>query len=304
MPKKTITITAMERPALFADMVASLTRCGLDRWHVYVAIEPGDHQEALAQIAMDLLPSDQITILRNPKQLGVRENPKAAIDAAFGDRSDFNLCLEEDFLLAPDALQLADWYIANAQPHWVCLNLLAASCGSTGNLSAPAYPELLFESKGFSSIGLGLTRRNWDQLRPHWSAPTAIRRKGYHDIAVDGWDHALFAHLLKHPALRSIHPVAARCTHVGATGTYCTPTFQDAAFGHIALALRDADAAARDGFSLVPIARLPQQIVGHVRAQQDFANLLAQQVTRFEPTRSYLYDRLSHWNRKRRRRNQ
>jgi hypothetical protein len=300
MHNKTITITAMERPALFADMVNSLTHCGLDDWHVFIAIEPGDQQDIIAQIAQDVLPTDQITILRNATMLGVRENPKAAIDAAFATGSQFNLCLEEDFLLAPDALQLADWYIAHVQPHWMCLNLLAANCGCTGNLSDPKHQELLFESKGFNSLGVGFTRHNWVRLRQFWSAPKTIPRKGKLDLAFAGWDHALFAHLLKHPEMRAIHPVAARCTHTGATGTYCKPQFHDDAFGHIMLATRMYGIAQDAGFTVTPISQLPTHIIGHARAQQDDALLRAEQISNTHPTRSYLYDLLSHWNRIRR----
>ncbi len=300
MQHKSITITAMARPALFANMVRSLVACDLAGWQVYVAIEPGAHQDEIAGLAQSLLPAAGLTLLRNTRRLGVRENPKAAIMAAFAAGSTFNLCLEEDFLLAPDALQLADWYAAHAQPHWMCLNLLAASCECMGNLSDPAHPSLVFEGRGFSSIGVGLTRANWDRVAPSWSAPRGVQRKGRLNMGHSGWDLALFALLLQNPDWRSIHPIAARCTHRGDTGTYCTPAFQDAAFGHIRLADRGIAQAQRDGFQLVPIHALPAEVRGHVLAQQDYARAIEKSLTGYQGRRTLLHDWISDRLRQRR----
>lgn len=302
MSDKSITITAMARPALFADMLRSLVACDLDGWRIYVAIEPGEHQDEIASLAQSLLPPANLTLIRNAQRLGVRENPKSAIMAAFADGSAFNLCLEEDFILAPDALRLADWYAPNAQPHWMCLNLLAASCECAGNLSDPAHPTLLFEGRGFSSIGLGLTRANWDQVAASWSAPRSVPRKGRLNMDHAGWDLALFALLLRHPDWRSIHPVAARCTHLGNTGTHCTPAFQEAAFDHISLADRGVAAAERDGFQLVPISALPTGVRGHVLAQQDYARAVEKALGAYHDRRSLVQDWFSDLARKRRKR--
>jgi hypothetical protein len=271
--EKTITITAMSRPALFDQMLRSLVACRLDGWHVIVAAEPAPEQDEIARLAEQHVPADQLTFIRNPTRLGVRENPKAAMVRAFAGGSRFNLSLEEDLLLAPDALKLADWYIAHEQPHWMCLNLLAANCGSRGNMSRPEHPTLLFESKAFNSIGVGLSRTNWEAVGPVWSEPDTPRGNGYEGIYHFGWDYALLAHLVRNRHLRAVHPVAARCTHLGAVGTYCTEAFQREAFGHIALSARTAKDADAKGFSLVPVSELPPTVAGHAQAHQDQAAL-------------------------------
>lgn len=256
-------------------------------------------QDEMAQIAARYLPADQTTIMRNETRLGVRENPKAAIAAAFSAGSEFNLCLEEDFLLAPDALSLADWYIANAQPHWFCLNLLASICNSRGNLSAPAHPDFVFESRCLSSIGLGFTRDMWQQIEPIWSEPRTYRRSSWRRMYHDGWDHALLAHLLTHPHLRTIQPVAARCTHLGAIGTYCREDFQRDAFDHIRLCPPLDTAAA---FVVAPINDLPADVIGHAHALQDQTRRIESVIEQDLSPHSALHDWVRHHNRKRRER--
>ena len=92
---KSITITAFQRDALFSSMLRSVVANDLDGWQIFVAIEHGPKQEEMAQIAAKYLPAGQTTILRNPTRLGVRENPKAAITAAFSAGSEFNLFAKE-----------------------------------------------------------------------------------------------------------------------------------------------------------------------------------------------------------------
>jgi hypothetical protein len=257
-------------------MLRSLLRCGLDGWHVHVALEPGAHQSENAALCEALLPEGQVTLVRNRERLGVRRNPFNAVSRAFESGARFNLNLEEDFLLSPDALQLAAWYRDNHKPHWAALNLLAGTCGSAGNLSLPDHPALVFESRCFNSIGVGLTASDWHRLRD------AFEGKAPWDCYPFewGWDWAIYAQILLTPELRVLHPLAARCTHVGAHGTHCLPEFQGKAFERLAPSTRDRLPPGTEGFHLTRIADLPPTAAAHIYSQDDAATLRHEILTR------------------------
>ena len=253
-------------------MLCSLLRCGLEGWHVHIGIEPGPTQGALADLCSDILPDNQCTLTRNPTRLGVRANPYATIARAFESGSTFNLCLEDDFLLAPDALLLADWYKENHRPRWAALNLLAGTCGSAANLSVPDCPSQIFESRCFNSIGVGFTRADWNRISTIFRGrkrPFYSRRS----ILDWGWDWAVYGAVLMSPQLRVIQPLAARCTHTGETGTHCTPEFQEKSFSWLPMATRECEHATREGFTLQDIKKLPPAVAAHVYAQHDAAKL-------------------------------
>ncbi|MCW8842613.1 MAG: hypothetical protein OQK00_04275 [Rhodobacteraceae bacterium] len=262
----------MNRPRLFGEMLQSLVACGLEGWHVFIALEPSPQQADFTEIAASLLPPESYTITVNPNRLGVRENPRQAITRAFRAGSELNLCLEEDFRLAPDALLMAKWYQENHKPHWMGLNLLAGLCGSAGNLSAPALPKVLFETRCFNSIGVAFTRSDWDRVS-HCFRPRSWRFLRRRNLFDEGWDWALFAYLLLSEDLRMVQPLAARCTHTGTHGTHCTPDFQARAFDRLPLSDWTPDSATPPGYELTDIDALPYEISAHIYSQLTIARL-------------------------------
>ena len=292
-----LTCTAMNRPELFRRMLASLMRNGTQGWRLHVAVEPGPDQDAFASICGALLPAGSYSVRINAMRLGVRENSRQVIAERFTEGAPFVLSLEEDLELAPDALHLAAWYRDNHRPHWTALNLLAGACGSAGLLSWPEEPGLIFESRCFNSLGLGLTRADWDRLYTAWEAPSGPHQAGMRGLTRHwGWDWAAFGVLMRDPSLRVIQPVAARCTHLGETGTNCTPEFQARAFSRLEIATAPPGGP-EGGYRLSPIDSLPHRIAAHATAQQESAAYLAGHVASLRP-KSPLALRLSQLNRK------
>lgn len=298
MTKNTITITAMARPALFADMLHSLSACGLDGWHIYIALDPSPVQASFAPICAEVLDPSQYTLIVNETRLGVRENPKSVIDRAFAEGSDFNLCLEEDFLIAPDALELAQWYKLHHRDHWTALNLVAGSCMSKGNLSHRDSPDTVFETRCFNSIGVGLTRTDWERLRPAWSHPKKLRRGGYYDLAFHGWDISLYEHVLKSSDLRVVQPVLARCTHTGTEGMHCDAVFQAQAFEGMPIATHVPNPSDAAAFNLSAVDDLPYAARAHVYCQWDAAERLAEMNKGLAPRRNVVIAALSRLKRR------
>lgn len=243
---------------------------------MHVALEPGPHKAENAALCTALLPEEQLTLVRNRERLGVRGNPFSAISRAFESGSRFNLILEEDFLLSPDALQLAAWYRDNHKPHWAALNLLAGTCGSAGNLSLPDHPSPVFESRCFNSIGVGLTAGDWHRLRDAFEGAPPWDCYPFEW----GWDWAIYSQILLTPGLRVLQPLAARCTHVGAHGTHCLPEFQEKAFDRLSPSIRDRLPPDTEGFTLTEIANLPPTAAAHAYSQDDAATLRHEVLTR------------------------
>lgn len=270
--KYTITITATDRPDLFRDMLNSLVACDLDGWHVHVSIEPLGGEAEIATLCQSILPDGQYSVRVNDAVLGVRGNPEATITRAFDEGSTFNLCLEDDFLLAPDALQLAKWYVAHHQPHWVGLNLLAGNCGSAGNLSDLSEPKAVFETRCFNSIGVGMTRDDWARMRGCWQEPDKQRLKRT-DKRFSGWDWSFLVSLVLADDARVVQPAAARCTHTGAIGTHCRPEFQEKAFARLQLCERPLQADPTSAFTLLDHGELPYRTAAHLYTQTEVSLL-------------------------------
>jgi hypothetical protein len=94
----------------------------------------------MVNICEDMLAGLSHEITVNDEVLGIEVNPYRVLSRAFAAGSNLNLFLEEDLLISPDATAIASWFGENYKPGWLCLNLLAATCGSAGTLSDPRMP--------------------------------------------------------------------------------------------------------------------------------------------------------------------
>ncbi|HXQ41827.1 MAG TPA: hypothetical protein VN821_11200 [Candidatus Udaeobacter sp.] len=258
---RTITATAYRRPHLLKAMLETLLANELAGWRVLIQIDPSPVADDMARIAESLLDGHDRDIVINAARLGVRENPYRLLERAFGEGSALNLYLEEDLLLAPDATRLASWYEANHRPEWLCLNLIAGGCASTGLLSNPDYPALLFAGPTFNSLGFAVRRQEWQRLMaPAWMT----ERDGvvkFDGKATGGWDWQIYSLLLDDPRLRTLQPVLARAIHNGRlAGEHCTPRFHDLAFAGLPIY---RGAAAAPDYCLLAAAELPIAVRRH-----------------------------------------
>ena len=248
--KKTITITAHNRPEYFAGIIDSLLQGYSPDWSVHVSIEPTDRRDELIEIAQKAFPDVELFL---PKvKYGVRRNPFAIMDHVFEyHKSDFNLYLEEDITIAPDVCRLADWYIENTN-HESCLCLcnLVWTSGSDLELLLSDFddrikdepPESLilsvdqfteavlnqpmyttFSTGGFSALVIVLSKNFWlERMKPVWFSDGGnINGKG-------GWDWSVASNLVKND-IKVLIPYESRSDHVGIYGVHArgnNPEFQ------------------------------------------------------------------------------
>jgi len=258
---RSITLTGMSRPELFRQTLACLVHNDLSGWDILIRIEPSAISRQFIEIADQLLAGASYRIDVNERRLGVALNPFTTIESVFERGSAFNLHLEEDFLLSPDATVMALWYQRNRRPNWLCLSLLAGPCGSTGMLSNRAYPGMLFETRVFNSIGFALRREEWERfVRPVWPVkpvPHGIGVRGWRYAW--GWDWAVYGALVANRDLVTVQPALARASHNGPFGENTLPEFHEKAF--VGLPLHEDRLA---DYGLVDWSDLPYEIRSHI----------------------------------------
>lgn len=251
----------MSRPELFRETLACLARNDLAGWDILIRIEPSAISGDFVEIADRLLSGSRYRIEVNERRLGLALNPFTAIESAFAQGSALNLHLEEDFLLSPDATAMALWYQRNHRPNWLCLSLLAGPCGSTGMLSNRAYPDMLFETRAFNSIGFALRREEWEKhVRPVWPVKPVPRGVGVRGWRYAwGWDWAVYGALVANRNLVTVQPAFARANHNGPLGENTLPAFHEKAFA--GLPLHEGRVAY---YRLVDRQELPYEIRSHI----------------------------------------
>jgi hypothetical protein len=255
-PMKTITITGYRRPHLFRDLLQSLAANDLAGWTIFVRLEPSPAVAEFIAIANETLPGQDCRVTVNPERLGVRRNPCALLEEVFAAGSAINLYLEEDMVVAPDAIALAEWFAAHHRSDWLCLSLLAGGCGGRGPISYAAYPDLLFLARTFNSLGFVATREAW---RTHFAPNWMVDPPGARHVA--GWDWSIHFHLVRHPHLRTVQPALARANHTGRDdGEHCSAEFHDLAFSELPIAGLPAGS---HEYRLTPLERLPAQVRLH-----------------------------------------
>lgn len=270
---RTITITGKERPALFQQLLTSLRANDLDGWRIAIAID-GDRGQEFAEIARTTLGGIDYSLTVNGEVLGIRLNPFNLLSRVFAEGSELNLYLEEDFVVSPDATRLALWYQRNHRLRWACLNLVAGTCGSAGYLSNPAYPDVLFESHSFNSLGFVIRPAEWFGVFRHvWMGDAKPPRGAL--VFADwrthwGWDWSVYGALADGDFV-AVQPALARVTHTGAKGTYSTPAFQERAFGGMEIN-QQADLAYR----LAAVGELPHVVRSHVNLHEESTRRLVE----------------------------
>jgi hypothetical protein len=199
---KTISLPVYKRPDRVKRLLETLRACKPDGYTLYVSAEPG-FQEVLDVIrTIDFMPF-QVSI--NKERLGLNGNIKNALTSAMRAGSDFNVALEDDIVLAPDALQLADWYSEySGRNAYACLGLM-------GFFAADCNPLEIGETQDFRSWGWCCTRESWvDHIAPGLSFDPGVRGGKYSHL----WDFAMQAYLLQ-KGVKTLHPLLTRSNHEG-----------------------------------------------------------------------------------------
>jgi hypothetical protein len=150
---------------------------------------------------------------------------------AFDAGSIMNVYLEEDVVVAPDILRMANWYLTTQdETKWLSLNLLNYN-------SSPSDALGLIPSKQFNALGLVIRVHAWRTwFKNYWLDDSVVKRVyGEHPHRA-GWDWSMNA-VLEEQNLRTLTPVLSRSNHIGREdGVHASPEFHDRTFGNLVVA--------------------------------------------------------------------
>lgn len=266
---RTITITAMNRPKLFLDLLQSLKINDLSGWSVVVAVEPSDCSSEIISICESTLTEIEYRLIVNDHVLGVRGNPYALLNSVFDSGSALNIYLEEDLVVSPDVVEMSLWYEKNYQPQWLAMNLISGPCGSAGFVSNPAFPSILFESKVFNSLGFVVRAQEWaSHIKKIWMGDGEPNNpNAAYWGSRWGWDWSIYAHVAASPELKILQPAFARANHLGENGVHVWPDLNRKLFG----ALRINDRV-HGQFDLFDVDSMPHELRSHVYLLEELTN--------------------------------
>ena len=208
--KLTATLTTHDRPEYLSRVLDSIDKNNLTSVEIHVGAEPGCPKN------ISLLEQHGIRKIHvNKTKLGVRENPFSVLSQVFDEGADYNIYLEEDVVLAPDAFALARWYTQLA-------SFDGFLCGLLLNYSSdPTRPSDIDSGNQFNALGFVLSKFQWNNyFKPAWHTDPR------------GWDWSITSGPIAAGHI-SLVPALARSNHSGAIGTYCRPDFQEKTFDHL-----------------------------------------------------------------------
>jgi len=200
--RRTITMTLFNRPEYLRKVLGALSRCiGIERYHLIACVEPGN-AEVLA-LARGVGFTRSTRVVENEKLLSCPVNVYQALSLAFLE-TDYNIHLEDDILLARDAL------------------LYFEHCGRAFRDDASVFTVTAYNNQKPPEPEWGRTaRRAWftpwswatwrdrfEEMRPLWDF----------DYSHGNWDNNLNTRVRGERV--EIFPILARAQNIGVEGVH------------------------------------------------------------------------------------
>lgn len=206
--RKTITIAAYNRPDNLRMLLDSLRAQLLPfyDYSVIVSVDAGGDKFAeVMDVAktIDFAPSQ---VFHSASHLGLNHNTYWPMEHVFDVLgADWNVYLEDDLVLSPDAFNLVAWYIEHAEEmrNYKDVDDIGAYCLCRLRRNGP--PENIFLSRAFVGWGFVMDKYQWwKYARPAW-----FSGKGT-------WDTALAVHIrASGPSVCNAHPELSRVANTG-----------------------------------------------------------------------------------------
>lgn len=167
---KTISLSVYNRPDALFKMLESLRRNNCEGYTLIISLEPSSVSERVLDTIYKMTPCP-IQLNRHYNRIGLSLNTFLAPALTFAAGSDFNVYLEDDLILSPDALDLSNWYyneqISDRQDSSVGLVLWRSE--------KSAWPDEVSQScvsskgQGGHGNGFACTRYQWETYwRKEW----------------------------------------------------------------------------------------------------------------------------------------
>ena len=232
---KTITIAAYNRPDNLRLLTDSLynQQASFDDWKLHIRIDAGggnfDDVWAVAE-EVDFVDT---AIHRVRENEGINQNTYWLMNHVFDhEGAGYNLYLEDDLVLSPDALDVANWYIENEAQLLATPGLddIGALCLCKMHDMGRENPQDLLFSRAFVGWGFLMGERQWWSYgNPAWcNAEILWGRPGM-------WDNSVANYIRKRgERVYNLFPALSRVTNTGRVGTHFTAKKYDKRMaGHV-----------------------------------------------------------------------
>lgn len=208
---KTLSITVCDRPLYLKRTLQHLSLNNLTGYSkIYCGIEPGNDE--VFEICRNIKFIEPVIIL-NEEKLGIRRNPFETLSRVFEEGSEYNVYLEDDVELSPDALDLANFYYDNFKK-----DEYFACCFHNYNSEKSQRSKCILK-QDFWAIGFSLFKSAWEKwFKPYWFNDKISQE---YKVGGDGWDWSIRASILKHKKL-CLTPIFSRSMHIGRVGVHST----------------------------------------------------------------------------------
>jgi glycosyltransferase involved in cell wall biosynthesis len=203
-----VVISAWNRPQYLAECLASIRGQLGDPLPIYLHVDGGGECEEEIERVVDSARLNGLWVRFEEENLGCNAGTKATIDWAWELGYNWALYLEDDFVLSPDALRLARWYVDNA-------DLLAEECGGwigafcLCRLGATGDPRDVLFSRAFLGWGFVMSKAQYDIIEPAWLS-------GEKDTPPSMWDRHVGRRIRNlDPDNYNCQPALSRITNIG-----------------------------------------------------------------------------------------
>lgn len=218
---KSIVVIAHRRPEYLRKCLHAIRTCrAIEGWFVAINVDGPETDPQVIQcqeVAFEFQSVYGACCYISEVNDGVNKNNFIGIHREFIGAVDAVLVVEEDVILAPDALQLCDWFLTHPErDNYACLLLHAFS-------EQPQDPVAMQECMRFCPWGWLVTHEMWERwFKPNWNCKK---------VPPFGWDWALGYIIQKH-GLKSLRPRMSRVRNIGREGgVYETPEHYDSFHG-------------------------------------------------------------------------
>lgn len=229
--RKTITVAAYNRPALLAKLLKSLEGQlhSLADYKLYIRIDAGGNLfEDVRRVALGVDFVD--TEISYPEENeGCIVNTYKLMEWVFEEEEvDWNVYLEDDFLLSLDTFNLVEWYIKHSEEIKTIEGIEDVGAYCLCRLRENGDPEKIYLSRDFVGWGFLMDARQWRiYARPAWC--NAKKLWGYDRM----WDNSVADYIRVCGAtIHNAFPELSRITNTGRVGTHFTARKYDEMMQH------------------------------------------------------------------------
>jgi hypothetical protein len=208
---KTISLVVCDRPHYTREVLESLRTLRRTDYKLFIRAEPVCMETQEICAAVDFM---DVHFEVNQQVLGIHWNNKSLYDQVFGAGSTFNVAVEDDTPLAPDAIDLAEWFRnLPSRDEYLLLNFFNHS----RSLDEPLG---LFKHNAFCPWGYCMTKEAYSGcIEPAWMCDER------------GWDWSICS-MMARQQRKSLAPHVSRSRNIGRLGgVYCAPQNYDKVFG-------------------------------------------------------------------------